>query len=328
MVEDTIRFGVLGTGRIAAKFTEDLKFSPSCEVVAVGSRTKARAAEFQATFALATSHGSYEALANDPNVDVIYVAVPHPGHRDAAMLCLEAGKPVLVEKPFAMNLDQASQVVATARAKGLFCMEAMWTRFLPQFRHIRQLLDDNRLGEVKTVIAEFGVWFAKDPTNRLYDPQLGGGALLDLGIYPVSLAHFVFGVPQSIQALSTATFTGVDEQTSMLLHYEGGRQAILTATLGVELPNRAVIAGEDARVEIDHRWHEPSSFTLTTREGASEPHDYRENRNGLRHEAEEVARCLRAGEVESPIMPLDETLQVMATMDEIRAQIKLSYPGL
>jgi predicted dehydrogenase len=328
MIGNTVRFGVLGTGRIAAKFTEDLARSPGCEVVAVGSRTTDRAASFGHDHAIARAYGTYEDLVADPDVDIVYVAVPHPGHRDTAMLCLEAGKPVLVEKPFTMNLAQATEVIDTARARGLFCMEAMWTRFLPSFRHIRQLLDDGQLGELKTVVAEFGVWVAKDPKSRLFDPNLGGGALLDLGIYPVSLAHLAFGAPQQVQALSDSTFTGVDEQTSVLLHYEGGGQAILSATLGVELPNRAVIAGEDAYIEIERRWHQASSFTLTVRGGEPQLFEYPEEGNGLRYQAEEVAIRLRAGELESPVMPLDATLEVMATMDEIRAQIGLSYSGL
>ena len=326
MVHDVVRFGVLGTGHIASRFTDDLTRSPSCEVVAIGSRTLERATEFRAEHSIARAHGSYEELVADPDVDVVYVAVPHPGHRDAAMLALEAGKSVLVEKPFAMDLTQTREIVDTARSNRLFCMEAMWTRFLPQFRAIQQLLDDERLGELKTVIAEFGVYFEKDSTSRLYDPMLGGGALLDLGIYPVSLAHFVFGAPQEVMALSDPTFTGVDEQTSILLHYDGGGQAMLTASLGVELPNRAVIAGEKARIEIARRWHQPSSFTLTERGGAPEVHEYHDAGNGLRYQAEEVARCLRAGETESPILPLESTLQVMATMDEIRSQIQLAYP--
>ena len=325
---NTVRFGVLGSGNIAAKFTEDLKRSPACEVVAVGSRSIERAALFQNDHGLARGHGSYEALVEDPDVDVIYVAVPHPGHRDAALLCLEAGKPVLVEKPFTMNLDQASEIVHAARARGLFCMEAMWTRFLPQFRDVRRLLDDGALGDVKTLVAEFGVWFPKDAASRLYDPTLGGGALLDLGIYPVSLSHFVFGPPSKVTAVSNRTFTDVDEQTSMLLQYESGKQSLLTATLGAELPNRAVIAGEDGYLELNDRWHQPSTITLRRRGVDATSFDYHEEGNGLRYQAEEVARCLQAGELESPIMPLDATLAVMATMDEIRSQINLTYPGI
>jgi predicted dehydrogenase len=243
------------------------------------------------------------------------------------MLALDANKAVLVEKPFAMNLAQASEMVEAARSKGLFLMEAMWTRFLPQFRHVRRLLDDGSLGEVKSVVAEFGIGFEKDPNHRLYTPELGGGALLDLGIYPVSLAHFVFGAPLSLSAIGDFTFTGVDSQTSIVMRFGEGRQAILTANLEVFLPNRAVIAGEDALIEIDQRWHQPASLTLVARDGASITYDYHEEGNGLRHQAEEVARCLREGALESPAMTLDQTLSVMATMDEIRSQIGLDYQG-
>lgn len=328
MTGDPVRFGVLGTGHIASRFTEDLRLTPFCDVVAVGSRTAEKAEEFRTAHDIARAHASYQSLVEDDQVEVIYVAVPHPSHHEAALLALRAGKSVLVEKPFAMNLAQASEVAEAARAGGLFAMEAMWTRFLPQFRHIRRLLDEGRLGDIRLVVAEFGVGFDRDPSSRLYDPSLGGGALLDLGIYPVSLSHFVLGQPASIVARGDFTSTGVDAQTSVLLQYGEGRQAVLTTTLEVSLPNRAVIAGSEAVIEIDDRWHQPSSFTLTDRDRPAVTYDYHEEGNGLRYQAEEVARCIRTGELESPILPLAETLQVMATMDEIRAQIGLRYPGL
>ena len=325
MPPDPVRFGVLGTGHIASKFTDDLLLSDACEVVAVGSRTLGGARAFAARHGALTPHSSYQSLVNDDAVEVVYVAVPHPFHHETALLALDAGKPVLVEKPFAMNVAQADELVSAARSRGLFLMEAMWTRFLPQFRHIRRLLDEERLGDLRIVIAEFGVAFERDPSSRLYDPKLGGGALLDLGIYPVSLAHFVFGSPDSVTARAAFTSTGVDAQTAALLTYGKGRQAVLSASLEAPLPNRLVIAGFDGSIEIDDRWHQPASLKLTESDGKSTIYDYHGEGNGLRHQAEEVARCLRAGELESPILPLDETLSVMATMDAIRSQIDLRY---
>lgn|SRR5487761_2496338 len=325
MQVDPVRFGVLGTGHIASKFADDLHLSENCQVVAVGSRTHAGAAAFARNRGAMTPHASYQALVEDDAVEVVYVAVPHPLHFDTASLALEAGKAVLVEKPFAMNLAQANALVSLARSKGLFLMEAMWTRFLPQFRHIRRLLDEERLGDLRLLIAEFGVGFARDTSSRLYDPMLGGGALLDLGIYPVSMSHFVLGMPSSIVARAAFTSTGVDAQTSVLLGYDEGRQAVVSASLEAPLPNRAVIAGSKGSIEIDDRWHQPASIVLVETTGERTTYDYRSEGNGLRHQADEVARCIRSGELESPILPLEETLRVLATMDAIRDQIGLRY---
>jgi predicted dehydrogenase len=253
-------------------------------------------------------------------VDVIYVATPHPSHRENAILALRAGKPVLVEKPFAMNADEAAEIVAVAREENLFAMEAMWTRFLPHVGQIRKWLAAGALGELVTVTADHGQWFPEDPEFRLFAPELGGGALLDLGIYPVSFASMILGAPNRVVAVVDPAFTGVDAQTSMVFGYESGAQAVLTCTLRAKSPTRAAIVGTEARIEIEGDFYAPAPVTLLPRDGAptrvESPHEGR----GLRHQADEVARRLAAGELESPLMPLDESVAIMGTMDAVRAQ--------
>ena len=256
----------------------------------------------------------------DPDVDVIYVATPHPLHHDNAILALRAGKPVLVEKPFTMNAAEAREIVRVARESGRFAMEAMWTRFLPHVVVIRDWLEQGALGEIVTVTADHGQWFAEDPEFRLFAPELGGGALLDLGIYPVSFASMVLGTPARIVSLSDPAFTGVDAQTSMLFGYDSGAQAVLTCTLRAKSPTRASIVGTDARMEIDGDFYAPTNVTLIPRDGDPTTVESVHEGRGLRHQADEVARRLAAGELESPVMPLDETISIMETMDAVRAR--------
>jgi predicted dehydrogenase len=328
VVTDHIRWGILGTGSIAASFARDLQLLPDHRLVAVGSRRQSTADDFAARFESVPAHASYEALCADPDVDVVYVSTPHPFHAHDALLALRAGKHVLCEKPFAVNAVEAEQVIAAARERGLFCMEAMWTRFLPHMRRIRQLLDSGVLGDVRTVIADHGQRFLPpNPTSRLYAPQLGGGALLDLGIYPLSFASFVMGEPARVTAVSDPTETGVDAQTSVVMQYDGGAHAVLTTTLGSRTPNRASVTGTDGRIEIDDVWYQPTSFALHTLSGATELFDEPRIGQGLRYQADEVGCCLREGRMESEVMPLDETLSIMKTMDEVRRQIGLRYPS-
>jgi predicted dehydrogenase len=327
VVTDTIRWGILGTGGIAAAFAGDLQLLPDHRLVAVGSRQQESAARFAARFGSPRAHGSYTALCADSEVDVVYVASPHPFHASDAILALRAGKHVLCEKPFTVNAAEAEEVVAAARDHGRFCMEAMWTRFLPHLRRIRQLLDAGTIGEIRSVTADHGQRFLPpDPTSRLYAPELGGGALLDLGIYPVSFASYVLGPPARITAVSDPTTTGVDAQTSMIFQYDGGAHAILTATLGSKTQTRATITGTAGRIEIDSVWYQPSAFALYAANGSVQRFEEPRIGHGLRFEAEEVGRCLRAGELESPVMPVRETVEIMRTLDEIRHQIGLTYP--
>jgi predicted dehydrogenase len=326
LTDRPVRFGVVGTGGIASSFTTDLQLLDDAVVSAVGSRSQASADRFGDAHGIARRHASYADLVDDPEVDVVYVATPHPGHHDAAMLAVAAGKAVLVEKPFTMDALAAAEVVEAARRQGVFAMEAMWTRFNPQMVRIRELLAAGTLGEVVTVSADHGQWFEADAEHRVFAPALGGGALLDLGIYPVSLASMVLGSPDVVTARSSKAFTGVDAQTSVILDYVGGAQSVLTTTLLARSQNRATIVGTQARVEVDAVWYQPSSLTVISRdEEVLERFDEPRTGNGLRHQVAEVVRCLRAGETESPVLPLDETLSIMRTMDEIRRQIGLTY---
>ena len=318
MANESVRWGIMGTGGIADVFARDLKLTDSGTVAAVGSRGRDSADRFADRLGIDTRHGSYADLARDPGIDVVYVATPHPMHHDNALLALHAGKPVLVEKPFTMNAAEARDLVQAARDRGLFLMEAMWTRFLPHIRHVRELLP--RLGEIVTVIADHGQWFAQDAGFRLFAPDLGGGALLDLGIYPVSFASMVLGTPSRIVSMSHPAFTGVDAQTSMLLGYDSGAHAVLNCTLRAVTPTMAAIVGTAARIEIDGPFYAPASFTLIPRDGEPARFEYTDVGRGLRYQADEVALRLAAGETESPIMPLDETISIMATMDEVLDQ--------
>jgi predicted dehydrogenase len=324
----TVRWGVIGTGKIASTFVRDLGLLPDASVVAVGSRRQETATEFAREHGVERAHPTYGALVDDPEVDVVYVATPHSGHHDAAMLAIEAGKAVLVEKPFTLNAAEAADLVAAARSNGVFLMEAMWTRFLPHMTRLRELLASGRLGELRAVTAEHGQWFAPDPEHRLFAPDLGGGALLDLGVYPVSFASMVLGTPSRVTAVSEPAFTGVDATTSVLLEHDGGAHGVVSTTLAAVGANTASVVGTEARVEIDRVWYSPTSWSLVDREGKildrhDEPHDG----HGLRHQAAEVARCLREGRLESEVMPLDETVEIMRTLDEVRRQIGLTYPG-
>ncbi len=330
-------WGIVGTGGIAHRFAEDLAGLPDARLVAVGSRTHVAASqfvsEFEATFEGLRGYGSWAELMSDPHIDAVYVATPHPWHAPAALLAISAGKHVLVEKPFTMNAAEAKSVVQAARDAGVFCMEAMWTRFLPHARRVRELVADGAVGEVVALSADVGQWFVPDPSHRLFARGLGGGALLDLGVYAVSWASMILGQPKALAALSESTSTGVDALTSAVLHYESGAQAVVTCTLSSTTPRRAFIAGTEGAIDVGNRFYGPTSFTLHRMDGRKEEFESPAGTGagpgkGLRFEAAEVALRIRNNETESPIMPLSESVAVMETMDEIRRQIGLTYPML
>ncbi|HLK43390.1 MAG TPA: Gfo/Idh/MocA family oxidoreductase, partial [Thermoleophilia bacterium] len=271
-------------------------------------------------------------LLADDEVDVVYVATPHSRHAPDVIAALEAGKHVLCEKPMALTATQARTMVDAARAHDRFLMEAMWTRFLPHIAVIRDWLARGTLGELVTVTADHGQWFAPDPGFRLFAPELGGGALLDLGVYPVSFASMLLGEPDRIEALALPAVTGVDAQTSLLLGHPGGAHALITTALDAESANAASITGTKGRIDVPRVW-DRTSPVVVTRYGAdgmpdgAETFEFTHEGNGLRHQAAEVARCVRAGLAQSPVIPLDETLAVMRTMDVARARFGLRYPG-
>ena len=338
--DGVLRWGIIGTGGIARAFATDLQGLPDAHLVAVGSRTTEAARAFVARASAAgvegpsgpvRAHGSWADLVADDTVDAVYVATPHPWHAQVALQAIAAGKHVLVEKPFTMDAAQARSVVAAARAAGVFCLEAMWTRFLPHTLRIRELIADGAIGEVTTVSADHGQWFADDPGHRLFDPVLGGGALLDLGIYPVSWASMVLGAPSLVLAASDPAFTGVDGQTSILLRHPGGAHAALTFTLRSATPRRAFIAGTEGAIDVDPTFYAMTSFTLHRRDGLVERFEPPAEATagpgkGLRFEAAEVGLRVRRGELESPHLPLHETISIMETLDEVRRQIGLTFP--
>ena len=317
-----VRWGVMGTGRIAATFASDLRLIDEGEVVAVGSRARDSAERFAREFAVARAYDSYEALVEDADVDAVYVATPHPFHFENASLALRHAKPVLVEKAFTMDGAQARDLVARARSAGLFMMEAMWTRFLPHVVAIREIVARGTLGDIVMFEADHGKWFAPEPGHRLFAPELGGSAMLDLGVYPVSFASMLLGAPARMVALVDPAFTGVDGQASMIFGYDSGAQALLTCTSRARSATRACITGTEARIEIDGDFYAPTSFRVIPRTGELSEHHFDVDGRGLRFQAIEVARCLRAGLLESPVMPLDESIAIMETMERVMAALE------
>ncbi len=322
----TVRWGILGPGKIAHKFATGLQAAPGAVLVAVGSRTQANADAFADTYGAPRRHGSYEALAADPDVDVIYVATPHPQHMAATLLCLDHGKAVLCEKPFAMNTQQAEMMVASAREKRLFLMEAMWTRFRPAIRKAVSLVDSGAIGTPELLQIGVGWGSAFDPESRLFNKELGGGILLDGGIYPLSLASHFLGEPEQVATLAHMAPTGVDDQAGVVLQYASGAMASIVFSARVTPHAIATLVGTEGRIEIHEDWHKPEGFTLRRRDGSTEVFDFTQTEgNGYQYEALHVMACLRDGRTESDIMPLDETLSLMRTLDRIRDQWGLEY---
>lgn len=322
------RWGILACGRIARKFADDLQHVAGAELVAVASRDLDRAKAFAASFPAKHVLGSYEALVALDDVDVIYVASPHSHHYEHTMLCLNHGKAVLCEKAFAINSRQAMEMVAKAREKGVFLMEALWSRFLPHYLKVREMLDGGMLGEVKGVLANFGFKPADPVPPRLFDPALGGGSLLDIGIYPVFLAQSILGVPESIVAKMDKSASGVDEQCAVIFQYPNGVTATLFSSLASNLETDADIFGTAGRIRLTNRFYEPSATIqyypgiVSTRTAIEIE---REPGWGYQHEARHVQECLKQGLKESPVWSLNNTLALMETLDRIRAAMGLVY---
>ena len=319
-----IRWGILSAGRIADRFAGDLKKTPGAKVVAVAARSAQRAAAFAAKHSIPRAYGSYEELAKDPDIDVIYVGTTHNFHREHTLLCLENGKHVLCEKPFALNAAEARQMIACAHEKKLFLMEAMWSRFNPTYMRAMRWINDGLIGEVRMLKADFGFKAPWEPERRLLNPTLAGGSILDVGIYPIALASNLFGLqPSHIQALAFLGTTGVDEQAGMILKYAHGQLALLSSAVRTRIPNNALIIGTEGMVWMPVFWRarlallwRPKKLPRITWGTA-----------GYQFEAIEVGQCIREKRIESTVIPLAESLALMETMDQIREKIDLKYPG-
>jgi predicted dehydrogenase len=333
---EPIGWGVLAPGRIAHEFARDLALVPDAELVATGSRSLERATAFAARHGGA-AHGSYEELVGDPAVDVVYVASPHALHAEHTRLALAAGKAVLCEKPMTLEAASTAALFDEAAARGLFLMEAMWTACHPTVRKMTALLASGEHGTARQVHADLGfvvpgVFGGGDPSDRLLDPRLGAGALLDMGIYPLTLAHLVLGEPARLTAVAHLSPSGIDLDISIAGHYPGGATAALTASMTSQSPRNASVATEIGRFDLPRDFHHPERILWTsywTREGSPtwiEPDEAVIGR-GYGNEILEVHRCLRAGATTSALVPPQQTISLMRQMDDLRGQIGLSYPG-
>ncbi len=320
------RWGILGTGGIAQAFTRDLSYFNNHIVQAVGSRSLEKATDFALEFPGCTPYGSYEELVADPMIDAVYVATPHPHHAANTILALNAGKPVLCEKPFAVNATQVRAMVAASIDNDVALLEAMWTRFLPHIAKVRELVASGVIGEVINIEADHGQYLMGLGIPRLIEPDLAGGALLDLGIYPISFAHMILGKPTKITATGVLTDKGVDGQTSVIFDYGSGAQAVLTTTMIAQTPCRATIAGTLGRIEIDRTFYSPTEMRVVTLDGTVTEYPNNYQGHGLREQAAELERLVHGNEIESQILTHQMSIEVMESLDEIRKQIGLRYP--
>lgn len=326
-VHERPRWGILATGRISTDFVRDLTMIGGI-VAAVGSRHLASARAFADRFGIRRAYGSYQELVADPDVDIVYVGTPNTMHTSNALLALEAGKHALVEKPFAVNATDARLVVEQASDRGLVVLEAMWTRWMPHMMRVRELVRSGALGELRGLVADCGLRLPDDPGHRVHNPRLAGGALLDLGVYPVSFAWDLFGAPDRIHAIGDMTPSGVDAMTSVLIGFPGRRQAALQTTLDVRTTMTATVFGTEARLQIDPFWFFPSSFTLVDPAGrVIERFDESIPGRGMQFEAIEMERLVTEGRLSGDILPPWQSVKIMETLDEIRSQIGLHFPA-
>ena len=321
----TYNWGIIGPGGIAHKFAQDLAAVPGARVAAVLSRNQERAKLFAAEYEAPYTYDHIDDFLACPELDVIYIATPHSSHAEFAMACLRANKPVLCEKPWAMNIAQAEQMVALARERKVFLMEALWTRFMPDTKKILALIAEGIIGEVESVKADFGFRYNGPTTGRLLAPDLGGGALLDIGIYPAFLAQLLLGSPSKIQAAMRPASTGVDIETSAILSYGQDQLANLHCTLGANTKTEAFIYGSKGTIHWHGRWHEPSSFSVLLPDQGPANHFFDYDTFGYNYEAQEVQECLEQGLTECPLLPLDFSLALTRLLDGIRKEAGIVY---
>ncbi len=322
---ETLRWGILSTGNIAHQFARGLQSANNAELVAVGSRNQDSADSFAKEFNIPNAYNSYDGLVNDPDVDAIYIGTPHVFHAENVKLCLNAGKHVLCEKPFALNAQEAESCIALAREKNLFLMEAMWMRFIPAILETKRLIDEGLIGDIRLIQADFSFYMPIQPRHRLYNPDLGGGSLLDVGIYPISLATFFLGMPESVESHAVIGASGVDEQCSILFKYSDAA-ALLSAGISGALVNEAVIKGTKGKITVNDPFWVPGKITVHVYGEEAEVRDIPYAGNGYNYEAEAVHEAIKAGKIEHEILQHEETLATLRLMDAMRQEWGLQYP--
>ncbi|WP_024769130.1 Gfo/Idh/MocA family protein [Aquimarina macrocephali] len=320
----SIKWGIIGCGKIAHKFANDLKAVPNAILYAVASRDLKKAQDFGKKYQTSTCYENYEALSIDPNIDVIYIATPHVFHYENTLMCLANKKAVLCEKPFAMNTAQVEEMITAAKKNNVFLMEALWTYFLPHYTYVLDVVTSNELGKVKMLKADFGFTTSFDPEGRVFNKKLGGGSLLDVGIYPLFAALSILGYPEEINAQATIGKTGVDEDCSIQLQYKNGATASLFSAVTKETDTTATLEFEKGTIIINSRFHEPSSITIL-KEGKSERIEFKVTTNGYNYEAIHVQEMLLQNHKESTVMSFEKSLQLINLLDTVREKIKLHY---
>ncbi|MDT0678238.1 Gfo/Idh/MocA family protein [Autumnicola musiva] len=324
MKNKSVNWAIIGPGKIARKFATGLKEVPGANLYAVASRSMERAENFAKEYEADKAFGSYEELVKDENVEVVYIATPHVFHYENTLLCLNHGKAVLCEKPFAMDTQQVKEMIALAREKKVFLMEALWTQFLPHFQFVMNLISTEKFGKLKSMKADFGFHSPFNASHRLYNKSLGGGSLLDIGIYPVFTALSSLGIPEKISAKAKLAKTEVDEECEMIFTYKDGVEAELHSTVGRETPTTATFLFEKATVTINSRFHEPATVTISTEEG-EKTKEFGVTANGYNFEAAHVQEMLQKGQIESDQMTFEKSLQLIGLLDEVRRKIDLVY---
>ena len=325
-MSDKIRWAILGPGGIAVKFAQALAFNSRTQLVAVGSRNLLRAQAFASQFNIPRAYGSYADLLKDDQVDIVYIATPHNGHCENAILAMQNGKHVLCEKPLAVNAVEAQAMIKTARDKNLFCMEAMWTRFLPMIQQVSELVNNDTIGNLRFLSADFGFKADAAEKSRIIAPELAGGALLDVGVYPISLASMFLGSPRKIACAMNFASTGVDELDSLILSYENHSIAQLMCSCNLATPSEATIIGEKGSIRIHSAWWRGNKYTLKLNDASEKFVEVPSHENGFVYEIAHVHEMLDLKKIESPIMPLGETLDIAKIMDTIRNRFGLKYP--
>lgn len=325
-MERKIRWGILGAGNIAHKLATGFEAVEDGKLIAVGSRSIEKANEFADKFDIPKRYGSYEELVFDPEVDVIYVATPHTFHKEHTLMSLNAGKGVLCEKPIAVNAKEVKEMVECAQRNDAFLMEAMWTRFLPVYYKVEEWLEQGLIGDVRILTADFGFRSDFNPEGRLFDPNLAGGALLDVGVYLVSLASLMMrGKPSNIASMANLGMTGVDEQSAMILGYDEGKMAILYTAIRTNTKHEARIIGSKGSIYLPSFWNTTTAI-LEIPGQENQILDIPHDANGYCYQVREVNRCIREGKIQSSRMPWEESIDIMETLDSIRAQWGLKYP--